>query len=118
MRSMRSQFETRFDAVLVRLNRLESHMESIEAGMDSVEVRSDTMAAHLESLHSRIGVNEMRNEALHQMLLERFDTLDVRFKEFAGLVNETILHYAEEMDSVRDRLQTLESRVGIPATSE
>lgn len=38
--------------------------------------------------------------------------------KFVGIVNETVLHYAKQMDSVRDRLNAVEHSAGILSTPE
>jgi archaellum component FlaC len=93
MRTMRSAFEARFDS-------LDAHLES--AG------------THLSSFGERLDVVEGRMSELFR----RFSQIDSDLKRFASLVNETILHYAEEMDRVRERLESVESRVEMSSASD
>lgn len=85
MRSMRSGFDARFDSV-------DALMESIDTRMLGFDARLRSIEAHLSEL------------------FRRFNQIDTDLKRFSGVVNEAVLHYAEEMDRVRDRLEVLESR--------
>lgn len=128
MRLMRSDFEKRFDGVEAGLenlgNRMESlegrmasfegRMESLEGRMDALETRMDSLEGRMDSLEARMAANE----AQHKQLFGCFEQLDSDIRKFVGIANETILHYADEMDSVRDRLDKLENKVGIPALSD
>jgi hypothetical protein len=44
--------------------------------------------------------------------------IDADLKKFAPLVNEALLHYADEMDRVRARLTRVEHRLGIAPGSK
>jgi chromosome segregation ATPase len=120
-RSMRSDFEKRFDGVEVRLENLENRMVSLDRGlmgldgrMDALETRMDSFEGRMESLEARMAANREQ----HNQLLERLEQIDSDLKKFVGLVNETILLYAEEMDTVRDRLDKLEDKMGISVPSD
>lgn len=93
MRSMRSGFDARFD--------------SVDALVESVEARLLGFDARLRSIESHISE-----------LFRRFNQIDTDLKRFSGLVNEAVLHYAGEMDRVRDRLEVLESRLGNVSASD
>jgi len=111
MRAMGARLEKRLDSIEARMGAIEVRMGAIEARMDSIEARMDSLEARMDSLESR-------NEADHQRLFRRFDQIDADLKRFVGVVNDAILHYAEETDTVRDRLDILEKAVGIPPRSE
>jgi hypothetical protein len=87
MRSMRSGFDARFDSV-------DTLMEAVDARLLGFDGRLRSIEAH---------INE---------LFRRFNQIDTDLKRFATLVNEAVLHYAGEMDRVRDRLEVLETRLG------
>ena len=91
MRTMRSGSEARFDA-------LDAVLESVEARMEGLDIRMRAIESHMSDL------------------FRRFNQIDTDLKKFAGLANETILHYAGEMDSVRGRLEEVEGRLGISSS--
>jgi chromosome segregation ATPase len=110
--------EARMDSLEARMDSLEGRMDSIEARMDSLEGRVDSVEACMHSLEARMDSLESRNAADHQRLFRRFDQIDADLKRFVVIVNDAILHYADETDSVRDRLDILEKEVGIPPRPE
>ena len=75
-------------------------MEALEGRMDALEARVGAVERRLDKLENRV-------EIIHHDL-----------RKFASVVNETVLHYAEEMDSVRDRLSSIESKLGPTPPSE
>ncbi len=97
MREMRASFEARFDGIERRLDKLEARMDRLEGRFDSLE-------AH--------------NVKQHAELLEFINEVHSDLKKFASIANETILHYADEMDKVRGRLNVIEDRLGIPPCTE
>jgi len=100
IRSMRSAFEARFEALETRVAALETRIERLETRVERLETR-------VESLERRFDKLEKRVEIIHHDL-----------RKFASVVNETVLHYAEEMDNVRDRLSSIESKLGPTTPSE
>ncbi|MFH1112311.1 MAG: hypothetical protein V1792_00180 [Pseudomonadota bacterium] len=118
MRSMGARLEKRLDSLEARMESLETRMESLETRLETIETRLETIDARLDSLEARIDSLESRNEADHKRLFKRFDQIDADLKRFVGIVNDAILHYADEMDSVRERLDILEKTVGISPRSE
>jgi hypothetical protein len=76
------------------------------------------LQGRIDVLEPRIDSADERNEQRFEELFRRFNTMDADLKKFAGIVNQTILHYADEMDMVRDRLGNIESKIGIPYRSE
>jgi len=120
MRAMHSSFDARFVAlekrmgsVEARFDALEKRMGSLEARMDSLEARMDSLEARMDSLGARIDTLEARTEARFKEVFRRLEQLGSDLKKFASVVNETILHYADEMDTVRDRLSVIENKIGI-----
>lgn len=122
---MGSRFQCGLDRVEAHLEAVKRSLDSFEARMESMEDHIHSMETHIDSMESRIATLEIgltalgsTNEAHHQKLFSRLDRIEVDLKKFVALVNDTILHYADEMDSVRDRLDILENEVGIPQRSE
>lgn len=113
MRAMHSSFDARFDALEKRMGALEARMDSLERRMDSLEARMDSLEARMDSLETRFDILEARTEARFKQVFRRLDQLGSDLKKFASVVNETILHYADEMDTVRDRLSVIENKIGI-----
>ncbi len=111
-------FKKRFDSLEARMDSLEGRLDSLEARMDSLEDRMDSLESRMISLKVALVAIESKHEAHHHQFLRRLDQIDGDLKRFVGLVNDTILHYADEMDSVRQRLDILEKRVGILPASE
>jgi uncharacterized protein YdcH (DUF465 family) len=72
--------------------------------MDKIESRLDVVEDALSSLVKS-------NAEHHKQLFHRFDQLDADLKRFAGIVNDTMLHYADEMDTVRARLDAIENKI-------
>ena len=93
MRAMRDSFERRFDALEARLDRIEARLDRLEATIDRIA--------------GRVGSLEKQD------LAKRFNQIDADLKKFASVANNAILHYAGEMDTVRERLQVIESKLGI-----
>jgi len=118
MRAMRASFETRFDAIEARFDGLESHMQGFEARMDAFEARMEAFDARMEAFEARLDSFEDKNEVHHQELFRRFGIVDSDLKRFAGIANEAILHYADEMDSVRDRVVSIERKLDIAPASD
>jgi hypothetical protein len=100
MRAMRDSFERRFDILETRAASLERRLDSFEAGMGDLE--------------GRIGTIDDRNEQHFQELCARFGALDTDLRKFASITQRAILHYADEMDKVRDRLGYIEDKLQIP----
>ena len=97
MRSMRSSFEARFDT-------LQKRFERVEKGLDHVEVRLDSLDAKTGKRFNRLEQN--------------FQSLTSDVKKFVSLVNDSVLHYANEMDRVRDRLDAVETKLTLPRLSD
>ena len=127
--------ETRMDAFEVRMNSLETRMESLEkrdAALENrmvlveqsllrLETKVDSLQTQVDFIHGRIDNLEVkldsmdeRNEAHHQDLFRCFSLIESDLKKFASVANEAILHYADEMDSVREQVLIIEDKVGIP----
>ena len=87
---------------------------AFEASFDSIDAHLESAGTHLSSFGERLDVVEGRMSELFR----RFSQIDSDLKRFASLVNETILHYAEEMDRVRERLESVESRVEASSASD
>ncbi len=141
MRAMRVSFERRFDALEARIEGFEARMESIESRMDALEkrvesvdkrmtlveqivrrlegkvdamqVQIDFLQGSVDTLEVRIDSLDERNETRSQDLFKRFNQIDADLKKFVTVVNNAILHYAGEMDTVRERLQVTEIKLGI-----
>ena len=141
-----SRLEDRMDALEARMDALEARMDSLEKRMDSLEKRAtaaerrgddvdltlkrlerkiDDLASDTEFLRGRIDSLEVhtdaideKNEDRFQELLRRFNILDGDLKKFASVTNEAILHYAGEMDTVRERLNIVETKLGSPYHSD
>jgi len=128
MREMRASFEARFDGIERRLDklddrmakledrmdRLEARMDRLEARMDELEARMDRLEARMDRLEARFDALEAHNSKQHGELLAFINEVHSDLKKFASIANETILHYADEMDKVRGRLNVIEDRLGIP----
>lgn len=87
---------------------------SLEAGIDSLQTQVDFFQRKIEHFEAKLDSIEERNETRNQDLFRRFGLLESDLKKFASVANEAILHYAGEMDSVRDRVLYIESKLGIP----
>ena len=99
------------------MDALEARMDAVEARMDGLEGRMDGLEARMDGSEARMDAMEKRNEEQHKVLFRRFDQLDGHLKKFASIVND-VAAYAEEMDSVRGRLDVIESKQGISYPSE
>ncbi|MEW6531625.1 MAG: hypothetical protein AB1473_12360 [Thermodesulfobacteriota bacterium] len=115
--------EIRNEMRLVRtsLEALDARVAALETRIESLDTRIESLETRVGNLESRVGSLETRIERLER----RFDKLENRveiihhdLRKFASVVNETVLHYAEEMDSVRDRLSSIESKLGPTPPSE
>ena len=118
MRAMHSSFDARFDALEKRMGSLEARMESLESRMDSLEARMDSLESRMGALEVRFDTLEAWTEARFKAVFRRLDQLGSDLKKFASVVNEAILHYADEMDTVRDRLSVIENKIGIVFPAE
>jgi chromosome segregation ATPase len=87
---------------------------SLETGIDSLRTQVDFLQRRIEHFEVKLDSLDERNETRIQDLFHRFGVLDSDLKKFASVANEAILHYAGEMDSVRDRVLYIESKLGIP----
>ena len=122
-----------------RMEELERRMETLEKRMVSGEERSgfveQTVAAlkedvralrvaidfaggKLDALEARIDAADQRNETQHQELFRRFTGVEGDLKAFVKVVNDVVLHYADEMDTLRNRMALVENQVGISYSSE
>ena len=125
MRSMRSQFRQGVDGLTAHMKDFEKRLDSLESHMGSLERHMDSVVSHIDSLESRMAslklgldAREPKNEAHLQRIHGGLERIDGDLKKFAALVNDTVLHYADEMDSVRERLDSLEREVGFLTPSE
>jgi methyl-accepting chemotaxis protein len=84
----------------------------------SFEARMDALEARMDRLEGRMDALEKTNEVQHRELFSRLSQIDADLKKFAPLVNEALLHYADEMDRVRARLTRVEHRLGITPGSK
>ena len=114
MREMRASFEARFDGIERRLDKLDDRMAKLEDRMDRLEARMDRLEARMDRLEARFDALEAHNSKQHGELLAFINEVHSDLKKFASIANETILHYADEMDKVRGRLNVIEDRLGIP----
>ncbi len=114
MREMRASFEIRFDGIEQRLDKLEDRMDRLERRIEEIEVRMDRLEARMDRLEGRFDALEAQNSKQHGELLAFINEVHSDLKKFASIANETILHYAEEMDKVRGRLNAVEDSLGIP----
>lgn len=106
MQALRSSVESRFDMIDSRLEGLDTYARGIAGKMGAFQAR-------MEALESLIDSMDQKSDVKHRELFRRLESIDGDLKKFAGIVNETVLHYAEEMDSVRDRLHAVEQNVGV-----
>ncbi len=141
-----SRLENRMESLEARMDALEARIDAIEKRMDSLERRttaaekrgddvdltlkqlertindlvgeSNALVGRIDSLEMRTDAIDEKNEARYQALLRRFNAIDADLKKFASVTNDAILHYAGEMDTVRDRLNIIETKFGIPYPSE
>ena len=94
---MHSLFEIRFDV-------LEKRFERVTERLDNIEERLVAVDGNIEKRFNR---------------LEKFlQSLTTDVKKFVSLVNDSVLHYAEEMDRVRDRLDIVETKPSLPHPSD
>lgn len=100
--------EGRMAGLRDRMESLEGRMDGLDARMDSLEVRMDGMEDRISALESRIEEMEATAGKYYEEQSKRTETAHSDLKRFAAIVNETILHYAGEMDRVRQRLDTIE----------
>lgn len=138
--------EARMDSIEIRMNSLERRLEGLEKRMAVLENRMDAIeegasaleltvadlrkaieflrttvdyqAGQWEALEARIDAMGERSDTHHQELFRRFSLVEGDLKDFAKVVNDAVLHYADEMDKVRDRLSEAEDRMGISYSSE
>ena len=131
--------ESRMEALEVRIDSLEKRLSAMDRRFDSpegalallerstsrVDGKIDRLQRGLEAWFERLNALESRTESGERWrrdqskeLHRRFDSLEADLKKFALLVNEMVLHYAEEMDTVRDHLNVIDSKIGISFQSE
>jgi SMC interacting uncharacterized protein involved in chromosome segregation len=110
--------EKRAESLERQMAELREEIGQVHERIDGLGTQVDFLAGKVEALEVRIEDQEKRNEKQHQELFSRFSTMDSDLKTFASLVNETVLHYAEEMDTVRDRLDNIETKSGITFRSD
>jgi chromosome segregation ATPase len=131
--------ESRMESLEVRIDSIEKRMSAIDRRLDSpegplvllerstsrVEGKIDRLQRSMEDQSERLNGLESRMESKERLsqdqskqLHRRIDSLEADLKKFALLVNETVLHYAGEMDTVRDRLNVIDSKIGISFQSE
>jgi methyl-accepting chemotaxis protein len=90
LKRMSSAFDNRFE-------RLESLLNVVDQRLDSVERQISDVARAVE-----INIESVRN------ISNSVDNMDTDLKRFAKVANETALHYSEEIDKLRDRIDVLE----------
>jgi len=90
---------------------LTNKIDLLQTQVDFLQGRIDAMEVRLDSLDDRA-------DERFQELLGRFGSLDADLKKFASVSNAAILHYADEMDKVRDRVTRLETNLPVPCPQE
>ncbi|MBI5248997.1 MAG: hypothetical protein HY912_05830 [Desulfomonile tiedjei] len=100
------------------LARLEQLLVRLEAKIDALQVQVDFIHGRIDNLEVKLDSMEERGEAHYQGLSRGFNLMDSDFKKFVSVANQAILHYAGEMDSVRERVLVIEAQLGIPHPSE
>ena len=110
--------EKRIDSVEKRVTLVEQTLLRLESKVDALQVQMDFLQGRIDALEVQIDALDGRNEVRFEELFKRFNQIDADLKKFASVVNNAILHYAGEMDTVRERLQVTESKLGISYTPE
>ncbi|MEJ2716483.1 MAG: hypothetical protein P8182_05000 [Deltaproteobacteria bacterium] len=118
MEKRMSAIDQRLDSPEGPLALMERSTNRIEGKIDRLQRSMDTQSERLDGLESRIVTGERWNRDESKQLHGHIDSLAADLKKFASLVNETVLHYAGEMDTVRDRLSVIDSKIGISFQAE
>ena len=75
----------------------------------SFEERFDRLEHAVERLEARFDALEARMKLMEK----RLEPMDSNLKKFTGIANEALVHFGEEFDRVRDRLEVVEDKLGI-----
>ncbi len=113
-----SSLESRMSSLETSMANLEQTVLRLDQKVDALQDDVNYLKGRMDALEVRVDSIEEKSEARHQELLRRFNILDADLKKFASVTNEAILHYAGEMDTVRDRLNIIETKLGIPYHSD
>jgi len=122
----------RIDSIEKRMDVLERRMDALEKRMDAVEKQMARLSENMKSVHDEMGELtgivralesqveslEGRHEDRIDALFVRFETIDKDLKKFVMVVNEAVLHYAEEMDTIRDRVGAAENKLGMTFSAD
>jgi len=88
-------------------------VQGVERTLVVVAERVETIERRVDGL-AEWGLSiEQRIDDLQDQMLHRFDLLETDLKRFTGIVNEALVHFGEEFDRVRDRLDLVEDKLGI-----
>lgn len=93
---------------------VEQSLLRLEAKIDALQIQVDFMQGRLDNIEVKLDSSDERNESHHRELFQRFNLVDSDLKRFASVANDTILHYAGEVDSVRERVLVIETKLEIP----
>ena len=113
-----SAIDLRLDSPEGPLALLERSTSRVEGKIDRLQRSIDDQSERLDGVESRMESSDRWSRDQSKQLHRRIDSLEADLKKFASLVNETVLHYAGEMDTVRDRLNIIDSKIGISFQAE
>jgi chromosome segregation ATPase len=110
--------EKRDSSLEKRMGLIEQSILRVESKVDSLRTQADFFQGRIDNLEIKLDSMDARNETHHQDLFRRFTLMDSDLKKFASVANEAILHYAGEMDSVREQVLFIEDKLAIAHPSE
>jgi chromosome segregation ATPase len=101
----------RIGGIKAQGSRIEQNGVQLTGKIDLLQTQVDFLQGRIDVMEVRLDSLDDRADERFQELLSRFGSLDVDLKRFASVSNAAILHYADEMDKVRDRVTRLETNL-------